>query len=64
MGRAQRRKGSRYLWLKNPQNMDWQRWKGFAALRDSALQTARAWGYKQGSDTTQDRSSVIRHYGP
>ena len=44
---AQQRKGSRYLWLKNPQNMDRQRWKGFAALRDSALQTARVWGYKE-----------------
>ena len=34
---AQQLKGSRYLWLKNPQHMDWQRWKEFAALRDSAL---------------------------
>ena len=37
---AQRLKGSRYLWLKNPQPMDWQRWKEFATLRDSALQTS------------------------
>ena len=44
---AQRLKGSRYLWLKNPRHMDWQRWKAFGALRDSALQTARAWGYKE-----------------
>ena len=48
---AQRLKGSRYLWLTNPRHMDWQRWKEFAALRDSALQTARASGYKEHATT-------------
>ena len=43
----QRLKGSRYAWLRNPENMDEERWKQFAELRDSALQTARAWGYKE-----------------
>ena len=27
--------------------MDEERWEQFAELRDSALQTARAWGYKE-----------------
>ena len=54
---AQRLKGSRYLWLKNPQNMDWQRWKEFAALQDSALHTARAWGYKEHAMTLWDYRS-------
>ena len=27
--------------------MDAERWERFAALRDSALQTARAWSYKE-----------------
>ncbi len=39
----QRLKGSRYRWLTNPENMDEERWEQFAELRDSALQTARAW---------------------
>ena len=39
----QRLKGSRYRWLTNPEN---ERWEQFAELRDSALQTARAWGYE------------------
>ena len=43
----QRLKGSRYAWLRNPENMDEERWEQFAELRDSAQQTARAWGYKE-----------------
>ena len=43
----QRLKGSRYRWLTNPENMDEERWEHFAELGDSALQTARAWGYKE-----------------
>ncbi len=42
-----RLKGSRYAWLTNPEHMDAERWRQFADLRDSALQTARAWGYKE-----------------
>ena len=40
-------KGSRFLWLTNPQNMNRRRWKEFAGLRESTLQTARAWAYKE-----------------
>ena len=43
----QRLKGSRYRRLTNPENMDKERCEQFAELRDSALQTARAWGYKE-----------------
>lgn len=42
-----RLKGSRYLWLTNAENMSDNRRERFAALRTSALQTARAWGYKE-----------------
>jgi len=43
----QRLKGSRYLWLSNSEHMNEERWEPFAELRSSALQTARAWGYKE-----------------
>ncbi len=43
----QRLKGSKYLWLTNPDNMSRQRWKAFKSLRESALKTARAWGIKE-----------------
>lgn len=39
--------GSKYRWLTNPYNMDRQRWNAFAALRESTLKTARAWGIKE-----------------
>lgn len=42
-----RLKGSRIVWLTNPEHMDAERWKRFADLRDSTLQTARAWAYKE-----------------
>ena len=50
----QRLKGSRYVWLRNPENMDEERWEQFAELRSSALQTARAWGYKEHAMTLWD----------
>jgi transposase len=40
-------KGSKYLWLYNPQNMALERWRGFKVLRESALRTARAWAIKE-----------------
>ena len=43
----ERLKGSRYLWLTNPENLSAKRRDRFAPLRTSALQTARAWGYKE-----------------
>jgi transposase len=39
---------SKHLWLENPDNMSAERWSGrFAALRESCLRTARAWGMKE-----------------
>jgi transposase len=44
----QRLKGTKYLWLQNPDNMSDKRWEEeFAAVRDSALKTARAWAVKE-----------------
>jgi transposase len=47
-GGDDRLKGTKYFWLQNPDNMSEARWEGqFAALRDSALKTARAWAVKE-----------------
>ena len=62
----QRLKGSRYAWLRNPENMDEERWEQFAELRDSALQTARAWGYKEvfhGGSSPEDSLFAIYSVG-
>jgi len=40
-------KGTKYLWLRNPAAMGRERTRAFAALRDSALRTARAWALKE-----------------
>jgi len=42
-----RLKGSRHLWLTNPENMSKERWQGFARLRNSALKTSKAWAFKE-----------------
>lgn len=42
-----RLKGSKYSWLQHPDHMSEKRWGDFAALRDSALKTARAWAIKE-----------------
>ena len=43
-----RLKGTRYHWLKHPQNVSERDWNGrFAQLRDSTLKTARAWAIKE-----------------
>ena len=39
--------GTRYDWLHNPTTMDAEDRREFAALRDSELQTARAWALKE-----------------
>ena len=39
-------KGSKYSWLRNPQNMSREQWREFAVLRASGLKTARAWENK------------------
>ena len=40
-------KGTKYLWLQNPDAMSDERWADLEALRDSALKTARAWAIKE-----------------
>lgn len=39
--------GTRYWWLRNPELMDAVQWQAFAPLRQSTLQTARAWAIKE-----------------
>lgn len=39
--------GTRYWWLTKRERLDPQRWRAFAPLRRSALQTARAWALKE-----------------
>lgn len=39
--------GSRYLWLRSPQNMATRTWQSFKELRESSLKTARAWAIKE-----------------
>jgi len=39
--------GTRYQWLKNPDNFRDDQWRDFAALRSSNLKTARAWALKE-----------------
>jgi transposase len=38
---------TKYAWLKNPATFSAKAWREFAALRDSTLQTARAWAMKE-----------------
>jgi transposase len=38
---------TKYLWLKNPEKMDEERWRDFKSLRESSLKTARAWAIKE-----------------
>jgi transposase len=40
-------KRTKYVWLKNPANFTKAAWDDFAALRDSTLQSARAWAIKE-----------------
>ena len=40
-------KGSKYSWLKNPQNMTRQEKRDFQRLKKEALKVARAWGIKE-----------------
>lgn len=42
-----RLKGSKYSWLQHPDRMSEECWSKFAALRGSALKTARAWAIKE-----------------
>ncbi|HYW32836.1 MAG TPA: ISL3 family transposase [Gemmatimonas sp.] len=38
---------TKYAWLTNPVNMTRRAWREFAVLRDSTLQSARAWAMKE-----------------
>jgi transposase len=38
---------TKYAWLRNPATFSAKAWREFAALRDSTLQTARAWAMKE-----------------
>jgi transposase len=42
-----RLKKTKYLWLRNPDRMNSQRWREFAPLRHSRLRVARAWAIKE-----------------
>jgi len=39
--------GTKYLWLRNPENFDADTWRAFAPLRTSTLKVARAWAIKE-----------------
>ena len=40
-------KGTKYLWLQNPEAMGHERWADLNSLRDRTLKTARAWAVKE-----------------
>ena len=40
-------KGSKYLWLSNPNNMSAKQWASLRALKDKTLRVARAWAIKE-----------------
>jgi len=44
---SERLKGSKYLWLQNPDRMSAECWREFAPLRNSRLRVARAWVIKE-----------------
>lgn len=39
--------GSKYRWLRNPENFTQEQWREFRTLRTSNLKTARAWAMKE-----------------
>ena len=42
-----RLKGTKYLWLGNPERMDPKKWSSFEDLRERTLKTAKAWCVKE-----------------
>jgi transposase len=52
--------GSRYRWLRNPDNFSDDQWRDFRKLRESHLQTARAWALKEQAMVLWD----YRYEGP
>jgi len=48
-------KGTKYLWLRNPENFSWSAWRRFLQnLRTRNLKTARAWAIKENFMTLFD----------
>lgn len=43
----QRLKGTKYVWLQNPENMKAKAWARLSELKRSSLRTARAWAIKE-----------------
>ncbi len=39
--------GTKYAWLRNPASFTRKAWRAFAAVRESTLQSARAWAIKE-----------------
>lgn len=42
-----RLKGTKYAWLRNPNNFTYESWREFGSLRQSSLRTARGWAIKE-----------------
>lgn len=58
-----RLKGTKYAWLKNPQNFTREAWREFKARRESALQSARAWALKESLRRLWDYTYVGTYVG-
>jgi len=57
--------GTKYLWLRNPDNFTDEAWKAFKSLRESTLKTARAWALKESAMTLFDfayEGSARKHF--
>lgn len=57
--------GTKYDWLRNPDNFDRKEWKEFRELRESKLQTARAWALKEQGMlfwASRSRAAAQRHF--
>ncbi|WP_096326274.1 ISL3 family transposase [Nannocystis exedens] len=52
-----RLKGTKYLWLRNPERMSKEVWDDFEALRTSSLRTARAWALKEAAMEVWEHTS-------
>lgn len=57
--------GSKYLWLRNPDNFTDEQWREFQELRESNLKTARAWSLKEQAMVLWDytyQGSAEKHF--
>lgn len=55
----QRLKGTRFKWLRNPDNMKWKERLQFAALKNAHLKSSRAWALKQSAMELFDYVSQV-----